>query len=206
MQRAAVALGARAIQDVDTVPDVTATALLVQLDLDDAMSVVRRWREASPELTIVGYLSTPDPEAWREAEAAGAEVVTTRGRADTELVRRVHDRLSGRRHARRLRLAAHKDFAGRLGFVGRIDETPSGPIAIFHVDNRLHAVADTCPHAGASLCTGDLEGDVLTCPAHGSQFCVSDGARVRGPADEGLQRFPVIVEAGEVFIELPERP
>ncbi len=64
-------------------------------------------------------------------------------------------------------------------------------------------MSDTCPHAGASLCEGELAGEVLTCPRHGSQFRVTDGARARGPADLDLQTFPVVVEAGEAFVELP---
>lgn len=177
--------------------------LLVELELEGALDAVRGWRERVPELAIVAYLALPDPELWREAEAAGADEVTTRGRADRVLAACLEDRLSGRRRARRLRLAPLADFAGRLGFVGRIDESPAGPIALYHLSGRLCAVSDTCPHAGASLCEGELDGDVLTCPRHGSQFRVIDGARVRGPADLDLQTFPVVVEAGEAFVELP---
>jgi nitrite reductase/ring-hydroxylating ferredoxin subunit len=177
--------------------------LLVELELDGAVAAVREWRERVPELAIVAYLALPDAELWREAETAGADEVTTRGRADRVLAACLDDRLSGRRRARRLRLAPMADFAGRLGFVGRLDESPAGPIALYHLSGRLCAVSDTCPHAGASLCEGELAGDVLTCPRHGSQFRVTDGARVRGPADLDLQTFPVVVEAGEAFVELP---
>lgn len=127
---------------------------------------------------------------WRAAELAGADAVTTRGLVDRELARLVEDRLSGSRRSRRIRLSSEKDFAGRLGYVGGLPETPAGPIAVYHVGGRLYAVADACPHAGASLCEGELEGDVITCPRHGSQFRVTDGARVRGPADAGLSWQP----------------
>jgi nitrite reductase/ring-hydroxylating ferredoxin subunit len=96
------------------------------------------------------------------------------------------------------------DFAGRLGYVGRVDESPAGPIALYHLAGRLWAIADACPHAGASLCTGSLDDGVVTCPRHGSQFRVTDGERVRGPADQSVQTFPIVVESGEAFVELPE--
>ena len=100
-----------------------------------------------------------------------------------------------------MRLAPEQDFAGRLGFVGRVEETPAGPVAIYNVGGRLHAISDVCPHAGASLCGGELDGDVVTCPRHGSQFRVTDGARVRGPADEAVATVRVLVDAGDVFLE-----
>lgn len=204
--RVAERLGTRALQAVGPAGDETLGApagLLVQLELDDALATVRGWREHAASLVIVGYLTTPDPELWRQAEAAGCDLVTTRGRADRELAARVGDALSGRRAARRLRLPPEKDFAGRLGWVGRIEETPVGPIAIYHVDSRICAIADSCPHAGASLSDGELEGDVVTCPLHGSQFRVTDGERLRGPADLEVEAFRVVVDAGEVFVELP---
>lgn len=204
--RVAERLGTRALQVVaepGAAEESEPSGLLVGLDFDDGVGVVRRWRAAYPRLPIVAYLSLPEPELWKQAEEAGADLVTTRGSADRELHRLVDDRLSGRAAARRLRLAAYRDFAGRLGYVGRIDDTPVGPVAIFHVDNRIHAIADTCPHAGASLSEGGLDGDVLTCPRHGSQFCVRDGARLRGPADLGVLSLKVVVDGGQVFVELP---
>ena len=177
--------------------------LLVELELEGSVEAVREWRQRSPELAIVAYVAMPAPELWRQAELAGADEVTTRGRADRVLAACLEDRLSGRRRARRLRLAPMADFAGRLGYVGRVDESPAGPIALYHLGGRLWAVADSCPHAGASLCEGELDGDVVTCPRHGSQFRVTDGARVRGPADVDVRTFGVVVEAGEAFVELP---
>ncbi|MDA8068493.1 MAG: Rieske 2Fe-2S domain-containing protein [Actinomycetota bacterium] len=177
--------------------------LLVELDLDDSLEAIRDARSADPDCTIVAFLALPEPELWRRAEAAGADAVTTRGRVDRVLAETLADRLSGRRRARRVRLAPLAEFAGRLGHVGRIEDTPAGPIALYHLGGTLYAVADTCPHAGASLCEGELEGAVVTCPWHGSQFRVTDGARLRGPADFGLTTFPVVIEAGDAFLEMP---
>ncbi len=202
--RVAGRLGLEALQlrSADGEPSSVAPAgLLVELELDGALDAVRRWREAHDQLVVVGFLTTPEPDLWAEAEQAGADLVTTRGRADRELARLVADHLSGARRNRRVRLAPEQDFAGRLGFVGRVEETPAGPVAVYHVGGRLHAISDVCPHAGASLCGGELDGDVVTCPRHGSQFRVTDGARVRGPADEAVATVRVLVEAGDVYLE-----
>jgi 3-phenylpropionate/trans-cinnamate dioxygenase ferredoxin subunit len=41
-------------------------------------------------------------------------------------------------------------------------------------------VADaTCPHLGGNLSDGTLEGTLLTCPRHNSQFDLRDGRVVR---------------------------
>jgi nitrite reductase/ring-hydroxylating ferredoxin subunit len=203
--RVAAAMGLEPVVLLGSSPqsDGEPAGLLVELELDGAVEAVRGWRERGPELAIVAYVATPARELWRDAELAGADGVTTRGRADRILAACLDDRLSGRRRARRLRLAPMADFAGRLGYVGRVDESPVGPIALYHVSGRLWAIADSCPHAGASLCGGELEGEVLTCPRHGSQFNVTDGVRVRGPSDADAQTFPVVIEAGDAFVEMP---
>lgn len=205
-QKVAARLGAQALL-VTAPPGQQAggepVGLLVELELEGAVETIAVWRQARPDLAIVGYLSTPEPQVWAAAESAGADGVTTRGRADRELERVITDRLSGARAARRLRALDYRDVAGRLGFVGLLVDTPVGDIALFHVGNAVHAVSARCPHAGADLCHGEVEGDVVTCPRHGSQFRVSDGERVRGPADLGLASFATVVESGVVYVELP---
>ncbi len=208
VQRRVVALAGRLglealqLRSADGEPSSVAPAgLLVELELDGALDALRRWRAAHNQLIIVGFLTTPEPSLWTEAEEAGADLVTTRGRADRELGRLVADHLSGARRSRRVRLAPEQDFAGRLGFVGRVEETPSGPVAVYHIAGKLHAISDVCPHAGASLCEGELAGDIVTCPRHGSQFRVTDGERVRGPADEDVATVRVLIESGDVFLE-----
>ncbi len=59
-----------------------------------------------------------------------------------------------------------------------------------------------CTHAGAPLAEGVLQGDVLTCPWHGSQFRILDGAVLHGPAEKPLKTYPSVVEEEVLFIEL----
>jgi nitrite reductase/ring-hydroxylating ferredoxin subunit len=60
-------------------------------------------------------------------------------------------------------------------------------IAIANIGGELHGFDDTCTHRGCSLAQGSLEGTVVTCPCHGSQFDVVTGAVVRGPATEPVK-------------------
>jgi len=48
-------------------------------------------------------------------------------------------------------------------------------IALFHVGGTLRAIDDACPHNGASLLAGRIDGTVLRCPAHGLPFDLLTG-------------------------------
>jgi nitrite reductase (NADH) small subunit/3-phenylpropionate/trans-cinnamate dioxygenase ferredoxin subunit len=55
-------------------------------------------------------------------------------------------------------------------------------VAVFHLgDDRYAAIGDLCPHMGASLAEGFLEGDVVTCPWHAWRFRVTDGTWCDNP-------------------------
>lgn len=55
------------------------------------------------------------------------------------------------------------------------------PVAVFRVNGEFFAIDDRCPHAGASLSSGKLEGTVVTCPWHAWRFRVTDGTWVDSP-------------------------
>jgi nitrite reductase/ring-hydroxylating ferredoxin subunit len=69
-----------------------------------------------------------------------------------------------------------------------------GKATVFNVGGRLFATQSKCTHRQGPLSEGDLEGSTVTCPWHGSQFDVSTGAVVRGPATEALKTYAVVVE------------
>ena len=56
---------------------------------------------------------------------------------------------------------------------------------------RLYAIEDRCPHAGASLEGGRLDGHVLECPLHGGRLDVRDGTPVEIPIRKPVERFAV---------------
>ncbi len=59
-------------------------------------------------------------------------------------------------------------------------------ILLTRVGGKYYAIDNTCPHMGGDLSKGKLEGTVVTCPRHGSQFDVRDGHLVRWVGGSGL--------------------
>jgi nitrite reductase/ring-hydroxylating ferredoxin subunit len=45
-----------------------------------------------------------------------------------------------------------------------------------------------------------VAGGVISCPCHGSEFRVSDGSVVIGPATTGLTPMTAVVKAGQVDV------
>jgi nitrite reductase/ring-hydroxylating ferredoxin subunit len=94
---------------------------------------------------------------------------------------------------------------GRVGSIRpgemRAYEVAGNPVAIVNVGGRFYAFDDTCTHAGCSLADGTLEGEVVTCDCHGSQFDVTSGAVLEGPADEPVAPHRVEVSGEDLLVE-----
>ncbi len=177
--------------------------LVVDLERPGALAEVSRWRERHPQALVAGHLSSPLKDLWLAGERAGCDLVANRGAFALQLRRRLAAwRGPGRR---RFPLFESADAAGRPGLVYRTDDSPVGPVAVFRAGGGLHAVEDRCPHAGSALSGGPLEGVVITCPRHGSQFDVRTGDRLRGPADEPVRTHRLLEEGGRVHL-LTEEP
>ena len=52
-------------------------------------------------------------------------------------------------------------------------------ILLVRTGDNYYATANRCPHMNGDLSQGTLEGTVVTCPRHGSQFDVGSGQVVR---------------------------
>jgi 3-phenylpropionate/trans-cinnamate dioxygenase ferredoxin subunit len=59
-------------------------------------------------------------------------------------------------------------------------------ILLVRVGDKYYAASNRCPHMGGRLSQGKLEGTVVTCPLHGSQFDLNDGHVVRWLRGAGL--------------------
>ena len=102
--------------------------------------------------------------------------------------------------------------------VASISEVPAGKmkmvkvgeneVLIANVGGKCYAIGNRCTHAGGSLSEGSLEGNVVTCPRHGSKFDVTSGKAVQGPKivffklkakDE--QNFEVKVDGPDILVK-----
>jgi 3-phenylpropionate/trans-cinnamate dioxygenase ferredoxin component len=73
-------------------------------------------------------------------------------------------------------------------------------IAVAYVNGVFHAFDDTCTHMACSLAEGDLEETTVICPCHGSEFDVTSGAVLQGPAREPVETYETRVEGGSLEV------
>ena len=72
-------------------------------------------------------------------------------------------------------------------------------LAIFNVEGDLFAIDDSCPHQGASLCGGRLDGRVIQCCAHGLRFDLRSGYLLNSSAVK-VASYPVELIDGQAYI------
>lgn len=96
--------------------------------------------------------------------------------------------------------------------VAKLKDVPSGSlvgadlggqrILLANVEGVIYSIRAKCNHLGGPLDKGTLEGNVVTCPLHGSKWDVKTGrlvefARPLPPE----QVYKVTVEGEDIFVE-----
>ena len=76
-------------------------------------------------------------------------------------------------------------------------------ILLARVKGNYHAVAAHCTHYGAPLVDGVINGERIVCPWHHACFNAITGDLEEPPALDSLPCFPVRVEDGKVFVDVP---
>lgn len=81
--------------------------------------------------------------------------------------------------------------------VARVEELDDGNMIMFSIEEQEVLVArvgdnfycadNRCPHMGGNLSSGKLEGTVVTCPKHHSQFDITDGHVIKWTDFSGLK-------------------
>jgi len=83
----------------------------------------------------------------------------------------------------------------------RVFDVAGTKVTVAGANSRLYAFDDICTHMGCSLAKGKLEGTTVTCPCHGSQFDVTSGAVLRGPARRPVRSRLVQVNGDDLLAE-----
>ncbi len=65
---------------------------------------------------------------------------------------------------------------------GRAFRLNGTEVAVFRQSGALYAIQNPCPHEGAALTEGVLDGDAVVCPLHGYRFCLKTGACTTDPS------------------------
>jgi nitrite reductase/ring-hydroxylating ferredoxin subunit len=96
--------------------------------------------------------------------------------------------------------------------VGRADDVSVGDtrafdaggtvVAVARTERGWHAFDDTCTHQSCSLSEGEIEGGIIMCPCHGSEFDLTTGEVMNGPADEPIRTYEVRVEGDDLQISI----
>jgi nitrite reductase/ring-hydroxylating ferredoxin subunit/uncharacterized membrane protein len=73
-------------------------------------------------------------------------------------------------------------------------------VVIVKRNGSIHALADRCAHRGGMLHEGELDGDCIACPLHGTRFRLADGAIERGPSAYPQPVYEARVNDGRVEI------
>jgi 3-phenylpropionate/trans-cinnamate dioxygenase ferredoxin component len=89
-------------------------------------------------------------------------------------------------------------------------------VLLARVGDTYYAADNRCPHMGGNLSQGKIDGTIVTCPRHGSQFDLKDGHVVRWTTWPSalvaidqlrshrrlLPVFPVTIEADKILIKI----
>ena len=97
-----------------------------------------------------------------------------------------------------IKVAKTKDVPVNTGLAV---EAEGQAIALYKVDGQVYAIDGVCPHAGAALAEGSLNGCLIMCPWHGWEFDVKTG-KCDFNSDIQTKTFPVKEEKGEIYINL----
>lgn len=72
-------------------------------------------------------------------------------------------------------------------------------------EGGLHAFDDTCTHANVSLAEGEVEGQLIECWLHGSQFDMTTGEPKQLPATQPIAVHTLTVtDDGSVLVALAD--
>lgn len=73
-----------------------------------------------------------------------------------------------------------------------------GVVVVQPTKGAFKAFSSACPHQGCTVQT--IDAGKITCPCHGSQFSVADGAVVHGPALRGLTALTARLEGSNIVV------
>ena len=93
---------------------------------------------------------------------------------------------------------------------GLPDDVPTGvqadgrQVLLYRHDGALYALDNLCSHAAGLLSRGDVEGLTVTCPLHGSRYCLADGSVRRGPSHQPQPVMRTRVRNGWIEVRGPQ--
>ncbi|MEN8614834.1 Rieske 2Fe-2S domain-containing protein [Dehalogenimonas sp. THU2] len=107
-------------------------------------------------------------------------------------------------------VAAKDEIAEGASKPARIGEHD---VVVFNHGGNFYALRRWCTHMGGDLSEGAIEGNVVTCPRHGSQFDITTGKNLRGPKMGPIQfpstadelTYQVKVEGNDILVGVEDK-
>ncbi len=97
--------------------------------------------------------------------------------------------------------------------VGSLDSIPTNSMAEFSIDGKcvlvcragdaIFATSGICPHRGAQLSQGTLNGTSVVCPWHEWEFDVETGFGLTNPVS-ALTSYVVRIKDGMIVVQVPD--
>ena len=84
---------------------------------------------------------------------------------------------------------------------GMVVRVAGRDVALFNIGGNIYAIGDACAHAGMSLGSVKLRGNIVTCPGHGFRYDVTTGHCV---SISGLRvtAYPVSIVDGKIMVSV----
>ncbi|MEM6978465.1 MAG: nitrite reductase small subunit NirD [Planctomycetota bacterium] len=83
--------------------------------------------------------------------------------------------------------------------VGKAVPVDGRMVAVFRRPDGWYAIDDLCPHMGASLAEGFIEGDSVACPWHAWRFRLKDGTWEDNPRTKA-DCFDIMIKDDRVMV------
>ena len=88
---------------------------------------------------------------------------------------------------------------------GKAIRVKVGDLAVAIVRTKageVRALDDKCSHGEISLSEGFVDNETIECWAHGAKFSLETGAALTLPAYEPVAVYEVIIDNGDIFLEI----
>jgi nitrite reductase (NADH) small subunit len=110
-------------------------------------------------------------------------------------------------------MSFRESFMAAFRTVCLVEDVPEGEsrmlnvdgqmVGLFNVDGDFLAVSNECPHAGASLAHGTVDGEVVSCRIHHWRFCLRTGTYLDEDKPEfNARSFETRIVDGEVQVSV----
>ena len=75
-------------------------------------------------------------------------------------------------------------------------------LALFNIDGKFYCIDGKCTHKGGPLWEGEVNGNVVVCPWHGSKFDIVTGEVKEGPASKKVSTYIVKVSGKDILVDI----